>query len=108
MIIYVDIDKTICDTPLGKDYASAIPRLESIAKINKLYNEGHYIVYWTARGSLTNKQKFWLMVTRDQLLEWNAGYSELRCDKPFYDIFIDDKALNKIEDLDNVIHNGTC
>lgn len=110
MIIYVDIDDTICYIPkleLGKwtpiDYNDSVPFLERIDKINKLYDEGHYVVYYTARGSLTGKD--WTLTTKRQLDSWGAKYKELRCDKPFYDIFIDDKALNKIEDLDNVIYS---
>ena len=70
--------------------------LMNIEKINKLYDEGNTIVYWTARGS--RKQKDWTELTRKQLNEWGAKYHELRCDKPFYDLFIEDKSL-RIEEL---------
>ena len=49
MIIYVDIDNTICHTE-NSDYENSTPRCEQIEKINKLHNEGNEIVYWTARG----------------------------------------------------------
>ena len=49
MIIYVDIDNTICNTE-NSDYHNSKPRQEQIDKINKLHDEGHEIVYWTARG----------------------------------------------------------
>ena len=48
----VDIDGTICD-PGDTDatrYTDATPIRSRIDKINKLYDEGHYIVYLTARG----------------------------------------------------------
>ena len=57
MIIYVDIDETICshfDISQGpRDYSKASPILNRIEKINKLYDKGHTIVYWTARGTVT-------------------------------------------------------
>ena len=39
MIIYVDIDGTICNTE-NSDYENSKPRYYQIGKINKLYNEG--------------------------------------------------------------------
>jgi hydroxymethylpyrimidine pyrophosphatase-like HAD family hydrolase len=101
-IIYVDIDETICnrettvDFGTTHDYTKAQPIRENIDKINKLYDEGHTIVYWTARGS--RKQIDWIEITRQQLSEWGVKYHELRADKPFYDLFIEDKSL-RIEEL---------
>ena len=101
-IIYVDIDETIChretciDFGTVHDYTKAQPIQENIKKINNLYDEGHTIVYWTARGS--RKQIDWTELTAQQLAEWGAKYHELRVDKPFYDLFIEDKAL-RIEEL---------
>lgn len=90
-IIYVDIDETICKTSDDRNYVNSIPIKENIDKINKLYDEGHTIVYWTARGS--RKQINWYTLTKYQLDSWGAKYHELRVDKPYYDLFIDDKTL---------------
>ena len=101
-IIYVDIDETIChretsvDFGTTHDYTKAQPIPENIEKINQLYDQGNTIVYWTARGS--RKQKDWTELTTKQLNEWGAKYHELKCDKPFYDLFIEDKSL-KTEDI---------
>lgn len=95
-IIYVDVDETICYTPTSREYKNAEPILENIAKINKLYDEGNTIVYWTARGS--KKQINWYTLTKQQLDNWGAKYNELRVDKPYYDLFIDDKTL-RIEEI---------
>jgi histidinol phosphatase-like enzyme len=95
-VIYVDIDETICITPKNRKYEDAVPIQNNIDKINKLYDEGNTIVYWTARGS--RKQKNWYDLTYQQLQLWGAKFNELRVDKPFYDLFIDDKTLN-IEEL---------
>jgi hypothetical protein len=94
--IYVDIDETICNTPKNRDYSSSEPFLDNIKKINKLYDEGHTIVYWTSRGS--RKQIDWYDLTYQQLNNWGAKFNELRVDKPYYDLFIDDKTL-RIEEI---------
>lgn len=95
-VIYVDIDETICTTPLNREYKDAQPIYDNINKINTLYDKGHTIVYWTARGS--RKQKNWYELTFNQLKSWGAKFNELRVDKPFYDLFIDDKTL-RIEEI---------
>lgn len=98
MKIFVDIDDTICyyNPPLPKnnkkDYSLAKPYIERINKINKLFDEGHKIVYWTARGTVT--QKLWFNVTYGQLKDWGCKFHELRMGKPSYDLFIDDKNIN--------------
>lgn len=97
MIIYVDIDNTIFKTS-STDYTKSIPMLERINIINNLYDSGHTIIYWTARGTGTSKN--WLELTKHQLKRHNAKYHELRFGKPIYDMFIDDKNFNS-EDFFN-------
>lgn len=95
-IIYVDIDETICLSPPSRNYKEAKPIKENIEKINKLYDKGNTIVYWTSRGS--KKQINWYDLTKSQLDDWGAKYHEVRVDKPYYDLFVDDKT-KVIEDL---------
>ena len=95
MKIYVDIDETICFYENKREYSLALPIEKNIEKINKLYDEGHFIVYWTARGSVTGKD--WEKLTRKQLMEWGAKYNECKLGKPHYDLFICDKAINTKE-----------
>ena len=92
MIYYVDIDETICEYPCSRMYTNAVPIKENINKINKLYEDGHQVVYWTARGSTTGID--WTDVTERQLKRWGAKYHELQLGKPHYDVFICDKAIN--------------
>ena len=98
MKIYVDIDDTICyyDTVItigtGKDYNLAKPYKERIEKINKLYDDGHEITYWTARGTMTGIK--WFHITMKQLKEWGCKFHELKMGKPAYDLVIDDKNIN--------------
>lgn len=92
MIIYIDIDETICNSPDVPDYSTSTPIVENILKANKLYDDGHTIVYWTARGTLSGKD--WSDITVQQLKRWGVKYHEIKFNKPAYDLFIDDKNLN--------------
>jgi len=93
MIVYVDIDETICDTPNNpRDYEMSVPRKDIIKKVNKLYDDGNTVVYWTARGGVSKID--WSDLTISQLKSWGAKYTELRLDKPPYDVFYDDKAMD--------------
>ncbi len=98
--IFVDIDETICVSPPSengvRNYSHSQPIKENINKINKLFDAGNKIVYWTARGSKSGID--WSDLTRKQLDTWGAKYHELRCDKPFYDLFIEDRSI-RIEEL---------
>ncbi len=87
----VDIDGTIC-TKTDGDYHNAKPIQERIDKINKLYEEGHIITYWTARGG--NSGIDWTELTMGQLEAWGCKHHQLLMKKPAYDLWIDDKAVN--------------
>ena len=47
----VDVDLTLCSEPLvpGR-YETCTPHVEMIDKVNELYNKGHTIILFTARG----------------------------------------------------------
>lgn len=95
MIFYVDIDETICVSPEDRDYSKAVPIKDNIDKINKLFDEGNTVVYWTARGSVSGIDHTEL--TKRQLLDWGARHHEVRLGKPHYDVFICDKAINSLD-----------
>ena len=86
-----DIDGTICTNTNG-EYELAEPFEDRIVFINQLYNQGHTIKYFTARGSTTSLD--WRGLTENQLKKWGALYHELILGKPYGDIFIDDKGFN--------------
>ena len=92
MIIYVDIDETICISPESRDYNKAVPIEKNIKKINEMYENGNKIIYWTARG--TGSGIDWRDVTEEQFRRWGVKYHELHLGKPIYDLFIDDKNIN--------------
>ena len=102
MKIYVDIDGTICHTTHdeGKwNYKECTPIMDRIEYINSLYDKGHRIVYWTARGSSTPNDKKRIArlteMTKKHLKEWGAKHHDLSVgEKPDYDLYIDDKSIN--------------
>ena len=93
-----DIDGTLCYTPnneLGKpDYVNANPVPFMVKQVNRLYDEGNYIILQTARGKGSGID--WTDYTKEQLDSWGYKYHELFpmfC-KPTADIFVDDKGIN--------------
>ena len=98
MIYCFDIDGTLCYTPnneKGKpDYENAKPYPFMVQQVNRLYDQGNYIIMQTARGKGSGIDHTEL--TKRQLNEWGYKYHELFpmfC-KPTADIFVDDKAIN--------------
>jgi len=99
MKVYVDIDETICfyDGVERLGYKNAIPNHENILKINKLYDDGHEITYYTARGAVSKINYFEL--TEKQLKRWGCKYHFLSVgEKPDYDLLICDKT-KRIEEI---------
>lgn len=101
----VDIDETICFYEGKRIYEKAIPSQENIDKINKLYDEGWEIVYWTARGGFSERDLYHF--TKEQLESWGCKFDRLVVGytniygaetKPSFDLVIDDKA-KRIEEL---------
>ena len=99
-IIYVDVDGTICqnrddlrDKDISIAYSDVKPYHDRIAHINSLYDEGHEIVYWTARGCQSGDD--YTELTKQQFLEWGVKYHDLQVgNKPHFDMYICDKSYN--------------
>lgn len=91
MIYCFDIDGTLCSKTDGA-YDTAEPFPARIEVVNQLYEIGHYIKLFTARGGTTGIN--WREVTEHQMRTWGVRYHELIMGKPEADIFIDDKAFN--------------
>jgi hypothetical protein len=90
MNIYVDIDETICYYEGEREYQYAIDIPQNIDKINKLYDEGNTITYWTARGNMSGIDHTEL--TKKQLSAWGCKFHKLITgSKPSFDLLIDDK-----------------
>ena len=101
----VDIDGTICSPTIGRDYENAQPWQHRIDVINKLYDDGDYIIYFTARGmgrfagdpdAGAKAAAILFELTKEQLDSWGCKYNELILGKPHADYFIDDKGWSDI------------
>ncbi len=86
-----DLDGTLCSAS-PDDYTRAIPWQERIEEVNRLFQAGHYIKIYTARGMTTNMN--YQELTEWQLKDWGISYDELIMGKPFADIYVDDKGIN--------------
>ena len=93
-----DIDGTIC-TQSAPHYEAAKLFTKRIEKINALYDAGHTITCFTARGMGRHKnnpllavQDFYELTSR-QLKAWGVKYHHLFLGKPNGDIYVDDKGV---------------
>ena len=92
MKIFIDIDNTIFNT-VGNDYKGSTPIHDNIEKANKLYEQGHTITYWTARGCHSGTD--YTELTRNQLEKWGCKYHDIQVgNKPHFDMYICDKSWN--------------
>ena len=93
-----DLDETICYSPstVPRDYSLAQPYLSGVQQVNDLYDSGHTITIFTARGGTSGKD--WHDITTSQLKSWALKYHTLIDKrKPHFDLFVDDKAINAHE-----------
>lgn len=109
-VIICDIDGTICSQRVFSkerapddevSFREAVPFPKRIEYMNSLYDDGHYIIYWSARGYDSGTD--FLEESRKQLDSWNVKYNECVMFKPNYDIWIDDKAIGVRRDTEGSI-----
>lgn len=89
MILVFDVDGTLCETHNG-NYKTSEPLLERIQIVNSLFDDGDTIRIATARGAETGMD--WRQLTEQQLKRWGVRYHSLSLDKPYGDVYVDDKA----------------
>ena len=101
--LVVDIDKTICESPPGKDYSKCKPIKNVCIKLREENDKGTYIILYTSRNVRTFNGNIGLInkYTSVVILEWlknnNVPYDEIYFNKPwgFGDLnYIDDKFLS--------------
>ncbi len=96
-----DLDGTLCVTPNNEegkpDYENSYPIPFMINQVNRLYENGDYIIVMTARGRGSGIDHTHL--TKGQLKRWGLLYHELEpmFHKPTADFFIDDKGVNVMD-----------
>ena len=97
--IAIDIDGTICTEEKAFERGLAVPFQEAILTINQLHQEGYTIILFTGRGWQEYKQ------TKKWLNDNGVKHDELIMGKPFYDVFVDDRALKNFKELEQwLIH----
>ena len=100
-----DIDGTICTSVKGRNYEDAQPYKNRIDVVNRLYESGNEITYFTARAMGRFKElpyenarieagRALRELTQQQLLKWGCRYHHLIMGKPHADIFVDDKGID--------------
>lgn len=88
-VFFFDIDGTITKETEGWDYQNRTPEFEVIAKVNDMFLSGVYeIVYWSSRLEIDRE------VTEKWFIQNNVMYHKLILGKPFFDMYICDKAVN--------------
>ena len=107
-----DLDLTLCSkSSLG--YEFALPFRKRIAIVNALYDKGHHITIYTARGMNTYRgfaliaKLRWGAATRSQLKNWGVKYHKLILGKPAGDIYVDDKGVLAEDFFASEIDQGT-
>lgn len=94
-----DIDDTICNNK-NRDYENAIPFKDVIKKINKLHKEGAKITLYTSRGMVSCNGDLDKIIKKNKVIleKWleknKVEYDQLMFGKPLGDMYIDDKAMN--------------
>lgn len=113
--IVVDVDNVICRNWRRKPYDKAEPICKAIEKINYLKEAGHHICLFTSRGMASNNNDPQKAEERNRktLEEWleknGVKYDELVFGKPLADLYIDDRAVNDIEFIEQdlcELHGG--
>jgi len=94
-----DLDGTLCSDTDG-DYPNATPNLEVIGKLNELYDAGHTIIVYTARGATTGLD--WHELAKAQLKAWNVKHHKLIMGKPGAEVYVDDKCIHVSEFIQGV------
>jgi hypothetical protein len=94
----IELDCTLCSNTNGF-YEEALPFVDRIQVVNKLYGKSHQIIIYTARGmgrfnndAIKAKLEF-EELTINQLKLWGVKYNSLYLGKPSGDFYIDDKAV---------------
>lgn len=88
-IFCFDIDGVVATLVPGNDYRKARPILKNIRIVNRLFDKGHRIIFYSARGSATGI--LWRAFTKRQLKKFGVRYHELHLGKPAADFYVDDK-----------------
>ncbi len=87
--IFIDLDKTFCSPGTEEDgFEFSEPYPDMVDMANYLVSQGHQISFFTARSEKYRE------VSERMINNSGVEYQELVMDKPFYHIFIEDRAID--------------
>ena len=98
MTYVFDIDGTICINS-NSEYEKSVPLQDRIDKINQIFDDGHTVIFQTARGmgrsgnSAAYANKAFYEFTKKQLDSWGVKYHSLFLGKPAGDVYVDDRGV---------------
>lgn len=105
-----DLDNTLVSYPPYIDgiklYQQVKPITKNIEFLQKLKNEGHYIIIYTARRMVTHNSNIGKInaeqgkIIFDTLEKFNIPYDEIYFGKPYAHYYIDDSAINAFSNLE--------
>lgn len=87
MKIVIDLDGTICEQKPTFERSLAKPLEYAKETMQRLKDQGHYIIIYTGRGWLEQS------MTEKWLKDNGIPYDQILFGKPYYDIWIDDRAF---------------
>lgn len=94
-----DLDETLCTKKRSNEtYADVKPIQDMVDFANEMYDKGHTIIISTARNMVTQSGNVGKIIQNVGLvtLQWlkdnNIKYHEIFFQKPYGDLYIDDKA----------------
>jgi len=87
MQFIIDMDGTICTEEKTYSRSMAKPLEGAVENVNRLFEEGHTIIIYTARTWMEFE------MTTDWLQRHEIKYHQLIMGKPIGDMWIDDRAL---------------
>ena len=91
LTICIDIDGIIAHKNLDLNYSEALPSHFGVKVVNQLFEAGHKIILFTARGYVSGIN--WSEATCKQLHNWGVKYHELIFGKVAADIYVDDRFM---------------
>lgn len=108
--VCVDLDGTLVTLPtIAKDYTTCQPIKGNINLVQALKKAGRYIIIYTARRMKTHQGDIQKVIadigeiTKLTLEKFEIPYDELIFGKPWADVYLDDRAINAIENPDREI-----
>jgi capsule biosynthesis phosphatase len=104
--VVFDIDGVLCKKDEDLDYADRVPHPGMVERLQDYYEEGYYIILYTARNMNTHQGRIGKINadTAKTLLQWldehNIPHDEIYYGKPWcgHDgFYVDDKAIRPSE-----------